>query len=453
MSDREPWSSNWKHLAKLGRGGQGNTRLVERVDGSGIRGVLKVLNRQDSPQARQRMQREVVALDTLAQGGVKVPRVLDGNTADYADKSVQLFFVMDFIHGVTLADLLKREKQLSLNQAMGITLDLCSTVSAAHEQDVLHRDLKPANIMIRNLEKADAVIVDYGLSFNRSIDLETVTQADETLRNEFLALPETNTPGGDRRDKRSDITAIGAIVYYCLTGHNPGHLRDGNGLAPHRRAGYTIRDSLAGDSRLQRVEAVLDRVFAVEVENRFQNCDELTGRLKNALLLSIPVQDPAEVAAEVTAFLRQKDRRLLVADCKRMAAQLINGIQQQISTKVHALNPFEVGMDWIDLGSDVLPEDLDKLDRGLFVTLKLSSHGVARRAVIQFAAKGSECVLLRHVGSPGMKGGAEVVKGLSWEELLWFSPDSKPNADYFRDAVNGTLNDLLRKLQDQILGQ
>src|SRR5262249_50157237 len=153
-------------------------------------------------------------------------------------------FVMEFVPGKTLRDEVAERKKLGLEEAMAITIDLCQTVAAAHRENVLHRDLKPANIIVRDLTKPDLVIVDYGLSFNHKDEEATVTQVGEQLRNEFLALPETNIPGGDRRDKRSDITALAAIAYYCLTGNAPGHLRDARSLAPHRRPGFSVREAL-----------------------------------------------------------------------------------------------------------------------------------------------------------------------------------------------------------------
>src|SRR5436189_111860 len=85
----------------------------------------------------------------------------------------------------------------------GTTLDLCGTVAAAHRERVLHRDLKPANIIVRNFEKADLVIVDYGLSFNETENEgEHLTDEDERIANQFISLDEMTAPGGDKRDPR-----------------------------------------------------------------------------------------------------------------------------------------------------------------------------------------------------------------------------------------------------------
>ena len=64
---------------------------------------------------------------------------------------------------------------------------------------------------------------------------------------------------GCRRDHRSDITAICAMVYFCLTGQNPGHLQDQRGRPIHRTPGHSVREVLGDDPRAESVELFLDR--------------------------------------------------------------------------------------------------------------------------------------------------------------------------------------------------
>lgn len=231
MRDRkQPWADNWMIAEPLGQGGQGTTKIVRSLKETGKRGVLKILNKNRSQKARGRMRREVVSLDVLAKEGVKVPHVYESNLDLFDDPSVTLYFVMELIPGKQLTKVIEENSRLSLDKAAAYTIDLAATVAAAHKQDVLHRDLKPDNIIVRDFDKSDLVIVDYGLSYNEE-DEEgpDLTNTSEGMRNRLRALPELNALGGDRKDKRSDITALAAILYYCLTGHGPGQLRDGKG--------------------------------------------------------------------------------------------------------------------------------------------------------------------------------------------------------------------------------
>jgi serine/threonine protein kinase len=215
--------SKWEIKQELGRGGQGKTSLVGSKDGSGQQGVFKTLNRGRSVQARGRMYREMVSLDTSAKAQIKVPQVLESNIGEYADENVELYFVMEYIPGKTLKDEITARGRLPLEKAVAVAMDLCQIVAAVHRNDVLHRDLKPDNIVVRNFDTPDLVIVDYGLLYLKEDAAQDLTHSDEQFRNRFLALPETNTPGGDRRDKRSDITAVCAVLYYCITERTWGH--------------------------------------------------------------------------------------------------------------------------------------------------------------------------------------------------------------------------------------
>jgi serine/threonine protein kinase len=129
----KPWEAKWETKQELGRGGQGKTFLVVSKECPGQQGVLKTLNRGKSVQARGRMYREVVSLDTLAKAQVKVPQVLDSNTGQYADENVELYFVMEHISGKTLKDEIIKRGPLPLEKAAALAM--CS-VSAEVAQGI-----------------------------------------------------------------------------------------------------------------------------------------------------------------------------------------------------------------------------------------------------------------------------------------------------------------------------
>lgn len=275
-SQKNPGSNSWEVVRKLGKGGQGETSLVKSISPPEREGVLKALKNNKSEQARARMRREVSNLDTLSFQGVKVPAVIESNTDRFKESGVPLYFIMQFVDGCTLDEIVVQQRPLSLERAAAMVLDLGTTMSAAHRQCVFHRDLKPANIIVRNADAADLVIVDYGLSFNVEDDEETVTETSDRFRNEFLALGETNTPGGNKRDARIDVTALCAVLYFCLTGQVPGQLADGRG-----RCRTGVMECIPfGITFLITIGAIKLRCFSTEdshrtsngVSKRAQNC-------------------------------------------------------------------------------------------------------------------------------------------------------------------------------------
>ena len=248
--DATIFGGKWKKVRQLPSGGQADTYLVTLETEREPEGVLKQANRPSS-KAKDRMLCEVANLKRLHGIGVKVPGVLDfGNTRALGHDEPP-WFVMDFIPGKTLDSALQDQGALGLNQAVAVAADLAGTVAQVHRAGILHRDLKPSNLMVRRLgAEADIVLLDCGLSFHKKDETTKDITGQDPIRNKFLSLSEGNTPGGNRRDPRSDLTAVAGILFYCLTRKNIGLLFDG-AAAPHHRPACSVRELLGdvGDNR------------------------------------------------------------------------------------------------------------------------------------------------------------------------------------------------------------
>jgi serine/threonine protein kinase len=157
------WENDWVLKRSLDGGGQGSTFLVASRSDENLVGVLKELRNNHSKEARIRMFQEVNNLRAVHSAGAKVPRYIAGNTDCYEDTMMQLFFVMEFVEGPTLAKLVQDSGPLPMERAVRTALELCESIRIGHSKNVLHRDLKPKNIVIRFQEPADAVILDYHL--------------------------------------------------------------------------------------------------------------------------------------------------------------------------------------------------------------------------------------------------------------------------------------------------
>ncbi|MFQ5792620.1 MAG: serine/threonine-protein kinase, partial [Acidobacteriota bacterium] len=128
-----------------------------------------------------------------------------------------LYYVMPFVEGESLRERLHREGPLLLDEVVRITREVGDALDDAHAHDVIHRDIKPENIL---LEAGHAVIADFGIA-------RAVTQAEgEGLTETGLSVgtpaymsPEQAT--GTRLDRRSDLYALGCVVYEMLGGEPP----------------------------------------------------------------------------------------------------------------------------------------------------------------------------------------------------------------------------------------
>ncbi len=129
-----------------------------------------------------------------------------------------LYYVMPYVEGESLRDRLHREKQLAVDAAVQIAREVADALSYAHSQDVVHRDVKPENIL---LESGHAVVADFGIA--RAIDAaggEKLTATGVAVGTPEYMSPE-QASGQRQLDGRSDVYALGCVLYEMLAGHPP----------------------------------------------------------------------------------------------------------------------------------------------------------------------------------------------------------------------------------------
>ena len=426
---------------------------MTRANAPSEQAALKILKNNKDAQARGRMHREVASLEVLSSRGGAVPRVLDHNAEHYLDTSVELFLVMEYIQGHTLREIVDDEGPLSLDLATQTTLCICSTIELAHTFPILHRDLKPENIIARDVDAANVVIIDYGLSFNTEEPDVTVT--DETFRNRFLALPETNTPGGNRRDPRSDVTAACAIFYYLLTGHVPGQLQGGDGRLPHLRPGFSLQEALGQMSDVGQLNILFNRGFAPNVDNRFQTVAEFRDRISllTASAASTQPEDPVAVAERGSTILRQRDRTTQIREFQTTAMQLLQSLQEFAAGFARKLGRFvlDVGYEG-NLGQN-LPAGLDRVSpHQLKLQLNPAHHNHLRIAVYAIGSRGEQCVVLRQ--RFGRESGQNPIAPLNeYEELLWYDANVQPDLEPIQLDIQSWLNTSIQELTDMVVAE
>ncbi len=127
------------------------------------------------------------------------------------------YLVIEYVEGRPLRSLMTRGVPVPLDQALAIAKQLCCAVSYLHRLGVVHRDLKPENIMVT----ADGriKIMDFGIAFDSASRRVTWSGLSTTMGTPDYMAPEQIS--GRRGDPRSDIYAIGTILYEMLTGHLP----------------------------------------------------------------------------------------------------------------------------------------------------------------------------------------------------------------------------------------
>ncbi|HEV2494507.1 MAG TPA: protein kinase [Terriglobia bacterium] len=216
---------------------------------------------------RARFQREAQAAGVLAH-----PNIV--TIYDFGEDEGFLFLAMELLRGKSLEKLLQEQTVLPIETIIPIYQQVCSALDFAHQHKIVHRDIKPANIMI--LENGTVKVADFGIA---KMLMTGMTRAGQILGTPNYMSPEQVKGRGV--DGRSDIFALGVILYELITGEKPFagqnvttviyKIMHENPISP-RELEPTIHPGLS---------AVITRALAKNMDERYQTCAELAEDLKN----------------------------------------------------------------------------------------------------------------------------------------------------------------------------
>lgn len=238
----------------IGRGGMGavfraRQKNLDRVV------ALKILPLQlmDDPAFAERFAREAQAMARLSH-----PNIL--TIHDFGQRQGLFFFVMEFVDGVTLRQLMTRGR-LSTEEAIAIIPQICDALQYAHDQGIVHRDIKPENILISR--RGQVKIADFGLAKlvgaaheSLPVPLAATIGAVGTLL--YMAPEQIQSP--QDVDHRADIYSLGVVFYQLLTGELP----DEDVIKPSQLSNVDVR-----------LDEVVMRALHQEPDQRFQSAQEI----------------------------------------------------------------------------------------------------------------------------------------------------------------------------------
>lgn len=268
------FAGRYEVLTKLGEGGAGLVFKVRDVELNTLCAV-KLLGRDTVGDAewRKRFLREGKAMSRIDHPNVAKVFRLGFDAAP--------FLVMEFIDGESLRNRLMRSEALPTVEALRIIEQAGSGMSAAHKCQVLHRDLKPDNIMLvaSSVDGSSFVkVVDFGLARLNPPPGRTasqhLTQTGALLGSVHYMSPEQcqGRPG----DERSDIYALGCVLFECIAGYPPFTADTAIGVL-HKH--QTEDNSLLADSNDRtfqpEIKAILRKALSKNQADRYQSMDEL----------------------------------------------------------------------------------------------------------------------------------------------------------------------------------
>ena len=197
----------------------------------GRRFALKFLQRHlaQYEDALERFRREARAAGALE--NEHIAGVLDFDTASDGTP----FLVMEYLVGESVAELLRREGPLPVTRAVGIALQVCRGLKAAHDAGIIHRDLKPDNLFsLRRADGSELIkILDFGIAkLSREESSPALTRSGAMVGTPFYMAPE-QARGEKLLDARVDVYALGVILYELLSAEKPHPGDSHNAILAH----------------------------------------------------------------------------------------------------------------------------------------------------------------------------------------------------------------------------
>jgi serine/threonine protein kinase len=257
--------SHYKILEKLGGGGMG---IVYKAEDTKLKRMvaLKFLPPHVSldNEVKERFMHEAQAASALDHNNICTIYEI-GESEDG-----QMYMAMALYEGETLQDKIERGP-LPLEEALNIAAQIGEGLAKAHEKEIVHRDIKPANIMITS--DGVAKILDFGLA--KLSGRTKLTKEGTTLGTVAYMSPEQVR--GEPVDKRTDIWALGVILYEMIAGKSPFE-------ADYEQAiMYSIMNEepepISGDVP-EELQNVISGALEKDPEKRFQSVDQIVSQLK-----------------------------------------------------------------------------------------------------------------------------------------------------------------------------
>jgi serine/threonine-protein kinase len=261
---------------KIGAGGMGEVHLAEHelLKRPCALKLIKPASGAD-PLALARFEREVQSAARLSH-----PNTIEIFDYGHTDDGT-FYYVMEYLRGLSLSELVRRFGPLPTGRAVYLFRQACAGLAEAHGLGLIHRDLKPANIFVavRGGETDVAKVLDFGLvKVTRDPGAPELT-ADNMVSGTPLFMAPEQATGTKTLDARADIYALGAMMYFTLTGRPPFE-----GDSPFQVMMAHVRDEVIPPSNYRRdlpadLEQVILRCLSKKPEERFADVKDLARAL------------------------------------------------------------------------------------------------------------------------------------------------------------------------------
>ncbi len=317
-----PRLPGYRLLRELSHGAQGV--VYEAIQESTKRKVaLKVLlpGIHASKRARKRFEREIEIIAQLRHANIvsihDAARTPEG----------RYYYAMDYVRGLPLHRHV-REQSLSLEATLSLFMEICDALQYAHQRGVIHRDLKPTNILVD--ADGSPKVLDFGLAKQLASKADTLSLTEQIVGTLPYMAPEQTRGNPDEIDTRTDVYALGVILYELLTGKYPypvvGELADVlrhiAETPPERPSQAWLTEQGVPSKSVRRrsqrcpipndLETIVLKALAKENTRRYQSAGEL-GRDVDRFLRGEPIEAKRDSALYLLRKMARQHRSATAA--------------------------------------------------------------------------------------------------------------------------------------------
>ncbi len=288
----------YRIISLIAKGGMGEVYKA-KIEATDKLVAVKVLSQQlaKRKESLYRFMREISSVAAL-----KHPNLISVSDIGLLDNGCP-YYVMEFVEGKSLADILLAEGHLEIDKAKSILAQLSGALAAAHERGFVHRDIKPSNILVRVGEnnEVDIKLVDFGITKrgNENEDTQRLTSKGTVFGSPLYMSPEQCE--GKATDARTDVYSACCTIYECLKGIPPFR-----GETPLQTMSMHKNDvvaplNLSGEQGVE-LEALIMKGLQKDPTDRFNDGKEMLDCLLSRT--NIQEKEPEKIALDSAADLQ-----------------------------------------------------------------------------------------------------------------------------------------------------
>ncbi len=269
------FAGRYEILKLIGKGSIGSVQLVNDLDLNEEVALKIFFNRNLQGDELNRFKEEIRLARRITHRNIV-------RTFDFGVWQNRYYITMEYIYGFDLNNLIQNRGKLSPEIAIIMGRQICSAIIAAHNEGIIHRDLKPTNIIIN--KQGVLKIMDFGLAIQIKTPFSAGLQSDDSHESitGIAGTPRYMAPEqfeGTELDVRTDIYAIGGILYFILSGESPFNGKSYAELSELHRFSPSPHISKLVDNVPTGLDAIIYKALEKDKDSRFQTVTEFHNAL------------------------------------------------------------------------------------------------------------------------------------------------------------------------------